>query len=356
ARLLTYARVTKILVERGRVTGVEWRTQGGGDGRADASVVVNAAGPWVDDVLNEIQHRRLIGGTKGSHLIVGPFPGAPSAGVYVEAGADARPLFILPWNGLYLIGTTDERFDGDPSEAQIDDREFAYLAAETQRAFPAAGDVASRVLYTHTGVRPLPHQPQADEGAITRRHLIRPHRRVKGLYSIIGGKLTTHRALAEDVLRALRRHFPTLDRHSPTRDRPLPGALGVAEQTLLLGQVAASLGSAQAARLTRLYGSAAEDVAVLARDKELAAQVDPVSGTLVAELAYAVEHEWASTLIDILQRRCMTGLNADFGLRAAPAAAQWLARVGIWDRDRAERELEDYRVLARRSRARELPS
>ena len=65
-------------------------------------LIVNAAGPWVDEVLGPIQHTRLIGGTKGSHLIVPPFPGAPRSGVYVEAGSDQRPFFILPWNELLL--------------------------------------------------------------------------------------------------------------------------------------------------------------------------------------------------------------------------------------------------------------
>ena len=116
---------------------------------------MNAAGPWVDEVLGDVRHTRLIGGTKGSHLIAPLFPSAPSAGVYVEAGADARPLFILPWNGLLLVGTTDERVD-EPSAA-MDARELEYLAAETERVFAAAAGLASRVLYTYTGVRPLPY-------------------------------------------------------------------------------------------------------------------------------------------------------------------------------------------------------
>jgi glycerol-3-phosphate dehydrogenase len=356
ARLITYAQVTRIRVDAGRVIGVDWRTQTGADSRADASIVINAAGPWVDQVLDGIGQRRLIGGTKGSHLIVEPFPGAPAAGVYVEAGADARPLFILPWNGLYLIGTTDVRFDGDPSDARIDAGELAYLIAETERVFPAAAGLAGRVLYTHTGVRPLPHQPRADAGAITRRHLIRPHGRARGLYSIIGGKLTTHRALAEDVLRALRRHLPRLKRRSPTRDRPLPGALDAADRASLLEEVAAKLGSAHALRLWRVYGSAARSVLELSRDPALAAEDNGAAEILPAELAHAVDREWATTLVDILHRRCMTGLNADFGLNAAPAAAECLVRLGVWDRTRAEAELLDYRDYARRCRARDLTS
>src|SRR5262249_46510803 len=155
-------------------------------------LVVNAAGPWVDDVLGPIKHTRLIGGTKGSHLIVPPFPGAPQSGVYVGAGSGGGPPFILAWEDPGLVGPTDQRYDGGAATATIERAELEYLAAETERVFPGAAGLANRVLYTQTGVRPLPHRPKGKEGAITRRHIIRRHRSAAGLYSIVGGKLTTH--------------------------------------------------------------------------------------------------------------------------------------------------------------------
>jgi len=350
ALVKTYTRVTRIVVEGGRATGVEWRTASGETGGARARLVVNAAGPWVDQALGSIQHTRLIGGTKGSHLIAPLFRGAPSAGVYVEAGSDSRPLFILPWNDLLLVGTTDERVD-DPSAAVMTRHELEYLARETERVFPAAAGLASRVLYTYTGVRPLPYQPSGAEGAITRRHIIRRHRAARGLYSIVGGKLTTHRALAEDVLGVLRGQLPSLERRRPTRDRRLPGALAPKERDELLADVGATLNAAQAARLWGVYGAAALKVAELARsDPELATTVG-ASATLVAELVYTREVEWAVTLDDVLQRRCMAGLRSDFGLAAAEPAARWLVRLGVWDSARAESELADYRAHAARQRA-----
>jgi glycerol-3-phosphate dehydrogenase len=348
AAVATYVQVRELSVDHGRVTGVRWCDSTGTERFTRAPVVVNAAGPWVDHVLGALPHTRLIGGTKGSHLIASPFPGAPRAGVYLEAGSDARPFFILPWNGLLLIGTTDERFEGDPADATIDPREFAYLVAETERAFPSAAGLHRRVLYTHTGVRPLPYQPGATEGAVTRRHLIRRHRAAGGLYSIVGGKLTTHRALAEDVLARLRRHFPALPRRSPTRERPLPGAVPHAERAAFLKEVASAIGERQAHRLWGIYGKAALTIAALARDRELATPLGAAEGTLVAELQHAVTAEWAVTLTDILQRRTMRGLEADFGRGAAAAAAEWLVRLGLWDGPRAERELADYAAFAAR--------
>jgi glycerol-3-phosphate dehydrogenase len=346
AKLVTYTRVTRIRVEGGRVIGVEWQSAHGAGGAA-APLIVNAAGPWVDEVLGSIRHTRLIGGTKGSHIVAPPFPGAPRSGVYVEAGADHRPFFILPWNGLLLIGTTDDRYEGDPAMATIDARERAYLVAETERVFPGAAGLAGRVLYTHTGVRPLPFKPRGAEGAITRRHLVRRHRAARGLYSIVGGKLTTHRALAEDVLHKLRSELPRPASRRLTRARPLPGALSAADRAALLADLSGRLGERTALRLLGVYGSRAADVAALATRPELAAPLGD-SGVLTAELVYGTDTEWAVTLEDLLQRRCMAGLAADFGMRAAPAAASALTRLGFWDSARAAHELAAYGELAAR--------
>ncbi len=351
AVLRTRAHVTGVRVEAGRAVGVEWRAAGGGLGGAAAPLIVNAAGPWVDQVLGPIQHTRLLGGTKGSHIVVRPFPGAPEIGVYVEAGADARPFFILPWNGLLLIGTTDERFEGEPADATIDARELDYLVTETERVFPGAAGLTDRVLYTQTGVRPLPFQPRGTTAAITRRHVIRRHHAARGLYSVVGGKLTTHRALAEDVLRKLRRELPRPITGHPTRTRPLPGALDAVGRDELLAELGARFGSTQAHRLWHTYGALAAAVATLAARPELATPVDAHSGVLAAELVHALETEWAVTLEDLLQRRCMAGLSADFGLGAAPAAAAALQRLGIWDGARAAAEVAAYRMLATRHRA-----
>lgn len=351
AVLMTYTEVTRIQVVNGRATGIEWRAATGERGTALAQVIVNAAGPWVDQVLGEIAHTQLLGGTKGSHLIVPEWPGAPRGGVYVEAASDGRPFFILPWNGLILIGTTDERFAGDADDAAIAPHEIAYLASETQRVFPASAGLAERLCYTHTGVRPLPFTRRGSAGAITRRHLVRRHRSARGVYSVVGGKLTTHRALAEDVLDYVGEILP-LRRARPSRLRPLPGALPPAQRDELLADIGATLGVLHAARLWNVYGAAAREVAQLARQRGLAEEIEPGTRMLAAEAVYALEHEWARTLVDVLQRRTMAGLAADFGLRAAAGCAERLAALGIWSRARAAEELEAYREHARRHRAR----
>jgi glycerol-3-phosphate dehydrogenase len=119
----------------------------------------------------------------------------------------------------------------------------------------------------------------------------------------------------------------------------------------LLADVGAVLGAAQAVRLWQVYGSAAAAVVKLAKERDLGETLDASSAVLVAELVYAREQEWAETLDDILQRRCMAGLSADFGLTAAESAALWLERLGVWGKARAAQELAGYRAHAKRQRA-----
>jgi glycerol-3-phosphate dehydrogenase len=135
-------------------------------------VVVNTSGPWVDKVCGlsdrTVSKERKIGGTKGSHIIVDPFPGAPESALYVEAKSDGRPYFIVPWLGQYLIGTTDEKYDGPLDHIKASDEEIDYLIAETNRVLPAARLTRRDVRFTYCGVRPLPYAEGKKAGSITR--------------------------------------------------------------------------------------------------------------------------------------------------------------------------------------------
>lgn len=202
AEVLTHTRVTSFAVEGGKVSGVEFISEDGQQQFAETALVINAAGPWIDQVLERVPVKspKLIGGTKGSHLVVPPFPSAPSDAIYLEARSDGRPIFIIPWNKLYLIGTTDIRFEGNPDEVRCELWEIDYLLTETNLALPNAGLTHENILYTYSGVRPLPVTGDKDEQSITRRHFIREHPQLPNLLSIVGGKLTTYRSLAEQCV------------------------------------------------------------------------------------------------------------------------------------------------------------
>lgn len=214
AEVFTPTRVTGFAVENGKVSGVGFASEDGQKQITEAGMVINAAGPWIDFVLEQVpvESPKLIGGTKGSHLIVPPFPTAPSNAIYLEARSDGRPLFIIPWNKLYLIGTTDVRFEGNPDEVRCEPWEIDYLLAETNLAFPGAGLTRDSILDTYSGVRPLPVTGEKAEENITRRHFIREHPRLPNLLSIVGGKLTTYRSLAEECVDLI---FRKLGKESP---------------------------------------------------------------------------------------------------------------------------------------------
>ena len=319
ATVLTYTTVTKLLTSEGRVAGVQFHTDKTDEARA--GFVVNAAGPWVD-LFND---QRLIGGTKGSHIVVAPFAGAPKSAVYLEAVSDRRPFFIIPWNGNYLIGTTDVRFEDAPDTACAEVWEVDYLLAETNRVFPKAGLTRETVLYTYSGVRPLPFTTNEDEQNITRRHFLREHPRFVNLVSVVGGKLTTYRSLAEEcvdlVLRKLGRGFSRCE----TADVPLPGAVESGNVTDEFPE-----------RWLRVYGSRAREVAALAK------RLDG-GDMLAAEVVFAFENEFAKTLGDCFLRRTMIGLDADLGLSKIEAAADVGVKLLGWSEERARREVERYK-------------
>jgi glycerol-3-phosphate dehydrogenase len=224
--VFTYAPVTNLIVEGDLVSAVEFVGEGGQSQFARADVVINAAGPWVDRVLERapLDSPRLIGGTKGSHIVVPVFPGAPQNAIYLEAQSDWRPFFVIPWNGNFLIGTTDVRFEDDPDEVRCELWEIDYLLAETNHAFPSAHLTRGQILFTYSGVRPLPRTDDKEEQSITRRHFIREHPQAKNLLSIVGGKLTTYRSLAEECVDLI---FRKLGREPPpctTAETVLPGA------------------------------------------------------------------------------------------------------------------------------------
>ncbi|HEX8844362.1 MAG TPA: glycerol-3-phosphate dehydrogenase [Pyrinomonadaceae bacterium] len=354
ALVLTYARVDRLIIEDGNVRGVEFT-----DLRAHilqtarTPVVVNVSGPWVDAVLASAGRpvERLIGGTKGSHIIVEKFSGAPEVALYVEAKEDGRPFFIIPWNDLYLIGTTDLVYTGDLDHVEASEAEVDYLLRETNRVIPSARLQRDSILYTYSGVRPLPYLSEGDAGSITRRHFIHDHApALPGFISIVGGKLTTYRNLSEQAVNFV---FKKLKRKSVqclTDQKRLPGAETEDFETFSRRfEQGSGLHAATAARLLRVYGTRADEILEhAAGNAELLAPFSTETGAIGAEVVFSFRDELAETLTDCLMRRTMVGLNRAVGLDASEAAASIAMRYLGWDESRAERELEEYRQYVRR--------
>lgn len=318
---------------------------------ARTRLVVNVTGPWVDEVLSRTElHRtragreqtRLVGGTKGSHVVVEAFEGAPRDALYAEAGEDGRPFFIIPWNARYLIGTTDTRYEGDLDAVAADEAEIEYLLRETNRLLPRARLTRDSVLFTYAGVRPLPFVRGRDEASVTRRHFVRDHApEMPGLVSIVGGKLTTYRHLAELAVNLL---FKKLGRKAPpcaTAESRLPGAR-VADFAAFGDEFKkrSALPEAVSERLLRIYGARAGGVLEVARESpDLRQPLSTETGALGAEVVFSFRHELAQTLTDCLWRRTMIGLtNPATATREAERAALIARKHLGWDDARAARE------------------
>jgi len=344
ADILTHAEVTAIRVRDGAVEAVGYRTDGDSELREiQVGAVINAAGPWVDRVLETApgRARRHIGGTKGSHIVVGPFDGAPQDAFYVEAAADGRPFFIIPWIGQYLIGTTDIRYDDDPDRVRASAAEVDYLLEETNRVFPGARLTRGDIHYAYAGVRPLPYREKGPESAITRRHIIAVDRKVaRGLVSIVGGKLTTYRSLAEQAVDRLARRQHLRLPACRTRDALLPGAHGLEAARAEL-EDSGSLSAAGIERVLSIYGGRASGVLALCRaEPELGHALDAGNTVLAAEVVFALREEFAATLIDIVFRRIMIGLDADQGRPLYGRIADIAAVEAGWGDAEKSRQLD----------------
>ncbi|MDX1480246.1 MAG: glycerol-3-phosphate dehydrogenase [Woeseiaceae bacterium] len=343
ASLRNYAAVTRLETEADGSFRVRFDGAGAAVS-ATASVVVNAAGPWVDQVLSRAEQALapLMGGTKGSHAVVGEFPGAPRHAVYVEAEADGRPVFVIPWNGQYLIGTTDLRYDGDPGEARASREEIDYLLGETNRLFPDAGLGADELHFAYSGVRPLPRQEEGPESAITRRHIIHEHDgKARGLISIIGGKLTTYRSLAEQTVDRIEKRLGRQPASCPTRDAALPGARGC-DRIAKTVTAFDGLSPAGRRRLADVYGGRVSRLAELVADDDAHAQILDDDGTVLAgEVALAIRDEFAVTLTDIVYRRLMVGLSPRLGDRLVSSIARVAQRELGWDAATLEAQVVD---------------
>jgi len=277
--------------------------------------------------------------------------------VVLRSPKDRRVLFAIPWGlGRTVIGTTDTFFEGDADEVGPTPDDVDYLLAAGNGYFPDAKLTPDDVLSTWSGLRPLlrPEDDDAGASAVSREHLIVER---KGLLTIAGGKLTTYRRMAMEVVdRALGQLGD--GEASPTGHRPLPGAEGRTHSDDLLfglakGLEARGLSARDATYFSEFYGSRAP--AVLARserDSSAGELLDPELPYRLAQVDEALEREQAITLDDMLTRRLPLVLRGrDQGLNAAPKVAQRMAKALDWDDARVGRELAAFRAVVDRSRA-----
>ena len=321
ARIATRVEVRALRLTGGRVTGAECTDVVGGAALSvEATCVVNATGPWVDELrrMADPGAPRSLRFAKGAHLIVRlDEPWTAALTTPLEGG---RVQFANPWEGALLVGTTDEPYEGDLRDLKVTDADVAQIVRESRTAIDPGVVEPDRILSSFAGVRVL---PQGDGETPSARRETVFERGPGGMLSIAGGKFTTFRRIALDALERLRGDLDlrALDR-APV---PLPGAADPDAVVERLLHDHPSLGAASARHLARFHGSDALELLVPARaDPSLLEPLVPGAPEVAAQVGWARAQEWALTADDVLARR--TTLHALGRSEAARARVEELLR------------------------------
>ena len=307
------------------------------------SIIINATGAWGDRTLEAlgVRERQLFAGTKGSHLFTTHQPlidALNENGIYAEA-SDGRLIFILPCAGGVLIGTTDDRFEDDPGNAVATPNDVDYLLQMVSDIFPDIGLTADDVCMHHAGVRPLP-KFDGPAAAIPRGHSLEESRFGSiPILTLVGGKLTTCRSLAEDVTHRvcqLSQHTQT----NETTSRLLPGANKASSHSLSKQQLA------EAARNYRLTTNQVAAVWPLIGNRfdEIFTEDDNTSieGTNLPRqfVRWSIEHEWCTKLEDLVERRLMLIFHPTIHRSTLRQLADELARAGKFSESQVDTEVD----------------
>ena len=307
ARILT--RTELFAAERGKTWTATIRGPTGEE-RVQARVLVNAAGPWVADLLQRVNvaSRRRIRLVKGSHIVVPRLYDGDHA--FLIQNRDRRIVFAIPFETMFtLIGTTDSFWNGEPGNPEINDAETDYLLDAVRRTFVRPIERRD-IAWTYSGIRPLFDDGSSTAATVTRDYMLDLDEQSAPVLSIFGGKLTTYRRLAEQALHRLGHPFP--DAGGPwTAEKALPGGDG--DPAALLSCLECEfprLPGALLRRMSRAYGTRSKRILAGAVTLD---DLGPVlGGDLTArEVDYLVSEEWARTVDDILFRRTKLGLHID---------------------------------------------
>ena len=311
-------------------------------GELRARVIVNAAGPWSDEVLGRLgaATRQGVRGSKGSHIAVPRSRVGNRAAVTLTHPTDGRVMFALPSGSHTIIGTTDMFTEESPESVRASAGEVRYLLDAANALFPDAALTPDDVVSAWSGIRPLVPTGTSSVAA-SREHVITSD---AGTVSITGGKLTTYRVMASEATDAAERMLGRRVSKSPTRDRPLHGgSLDVGAAVKEAMRVVPD--ATHATRLVHAYGSDWRDaLAYCDRDEASRAPVVADLPYRMGEMSWSVEREAACTLGDLLIRRTHVAFETRDSGRAA--ARRVAAHLGWGDAELSRYDAEAERIFA----------
>ncbi|MFC1465890.1 MAG: glycerol-3-phosphate dehydrogenase/oxidase [Candidatus Brachytrichaceae bacterium NZ_4S206] len=357
ATIANHAEVVAGITERGVLDGLVVRDTLT-DERLDvrAPLVLNCTGPWSDATaaLTGLPAAHAVHGAVGAHLLVPRHRVGNRDAITLTSPVDGRVMFVLPAGAHALIGTTERPVTGGPDDVRASGQEVAYLLRSVNARFPYAGLTTDDVISAWAGIRPLAVARTAhagaprDTGSASREHAV--VREANGLVSVTGGKLTTWRSMAEDIVTRATGRAATRAAAERSREEPLPGGDVISRAHTVHDAGVIVHDHAVAERLAEAYGSRWHNVWSYAqRDPSLRSRVVPDLPYLHAELAHAIERESACTLADLLVRRTHVAYETrDHGVAAAERIAPLAAALLGWsDAQRVEAVAAYRRDVAR---------
>ena len=342
---LNYCAVHSLLRKDGaasRVHGAMLRCAVSGETHeVQAKLVVNATGAWADRLHDKPEAR--LRPLRGSHLVLPAWRLPLAQAISLMHPRDGRPVFAFPWEGVTIVGTTDVDHSADlQQEAAITQEETDYLMEALHDQFPALGLCESDVLATYAGVRPVIDTGKADPSKEARDHVLWQQ---EGLLTVTGGKLTTFRAIALDVLRHAATQLPHWQADLGPRPIFAPSSAPVIARAPAAAR-SQRLSPGQARRLQGRYGAQAAALAATAQDGEL--EEIPGTETLWAQLRWAARHESVQHLEDLMLRRSRLGIQLAQGGAAALARVRAICQPELgWDDQRWAAEEAAYLALCR---------
>lgn len=340
AVVLNYAQVTGLLKQRGQLSGVAVRDRlGGREIEVAAKAVVNTTGPFADHIrrLDDPHAPPLVTASSGIHVVLDRKYSPPETGLLIPKTEDGRVVFVLPWQGGTLVGTTD-----DPAPVAdhpvVTEEEVGYVLRQVR---PYLGDIPREAVRARwSGLRPLVSRTAADTARLARDHLIQ--KSASGLLTLTGGKWTTYRKMALDLVNYAIGQFGLEASPSRTALIPLLGGQGFEpDGARKLEQLGFTPDVAQ--HLHQAYGARARVVAQIAANG-YGARLAVQWPYLEAEVIYAVRHEMAQTPLDVLARRTrLAFLDTQAALGTATRVAQLMGAELGWSGQQVAQEQEKAR-------------
>ena len=343
AHLVTGANVTQITRTPDRVTGATV-TVDGYSFNVKSKVVIAAAGIWNEELYQQfgLKPGYKIKMSKGAHIILPKDAIDAKTGIIIKTSLSV--LFIIPWGNEWLLGTTDTDYINDRERPVADGSDVDYIINEANKVL-LPKIKREQIISVYAGLRPLVSpSKESSTTKISREHTV--DHPIQGFVSIAGGKYTTYRIMAADAVDAAIKDLGRSVPKSSTKAIPIIGAVGyknLVKQIATLAQ-SYSVSTACVERMLNRYGSLISDIfQMIAKDASLGLEIVPGSGYIKAEALYAVTHEGARTLVDILARRLrLTMESSDHGLVASREISELVSPTLGWSAADIDRQVIAY--------------